>query len=647
MIGVVLMIAMRGTVQLLHEHAMMVDAFDANRELVLRSFGWEPDSIQADLYERRLRQPEATGWFGLANIFSAFMAIGLVLLVTVIFRVREGISSGSRAGFILLAAGFAILLLFNGSKGAIGASCIGLVIGFLWLLFPRLRTSESLRPLVGVLALCSLGFIFMAIFVRGAILGEVSLGGELSLLFRWHYMLGALKMFFAHPLYGVGPAGFQDAYLLYKNAWSAEDPTSAHNAIIDWVATLGIFGLAWCVLLGLLAFRSSLSECTGDRPSMGAILFSCALALAGLAGIWFEFETLIGPMLVLRFGSILLAIAVMLGASRMFDALPRPAVPWCLGGAAATILVLGSLDMLFTQTGSVVAAWAFLGAISVARARATRVTDVPVAIVPAVIGAWCLFFCAVPLLRVDAMVEDAAAPLRSLARLHRAFGEPPPGIQPTSREQAVLAVRAEGGPLFEVHGFDDPDWAQLAPGSNDPRIIADALVRRLAPEARRAAISRLVATWDLYPRNLRPAWISVDQLRLLAGEGDPDAASTALLEALSRTESLAERSPGPRGAITTAWILDEFERLQGEPDLESVVSTYRHAIDWSPHDPALWIGLAGAARDMGDRELEAEALAGALLADERRHLDPLVQLPEAERAILEERLDGLQVHPSE
>ena len=99
--------------------------------------------------------------------------------------------SGVKGILFLIALGFAVLLVMNGSKGAIGATMLGLVVAFFYLVAPPLRKHDSRIVIVGILALFSLGFVFFVVFVRG-ILGEVSLGGETSLLFRWHYMLGAL-----------------------------------------------------------------------------------------------------------------------------------------------------------------------------------------------------------------------------------------------------------------------------------------------------------------------------------------------------------------------------------------------------------------------------------------------------------------------
>ena len=85
----------------------------------------------------------------------------------------------------------------------------------------------------------------LAVIARGLVGERI---GELSLLFRWFYMQGATHIFADHWLLGVGPADFKDAYMIAKPATSPEDVSSPHSILLDWVATLGLGGLAWCVL---------------------------------------------------------------------------------------------------------------------------------------------------------------------------------------------------------------------------------------------------------------------------------------------------------------------------------------------------------------------------------------------------------------
>jgi len=85
----------------------------------------------------------------------------------------------------------------------------------------------------------------VAIVVRGQ-MGEQ--WGERSLLFRWHYTLGAWAVWLQQPWLGAGPAGFAEAYLAARPDRAPEEVLSAHSMWLDWLATLGVAALAWSAL---------------------------------------------------------------------------------------------------------------------------------------------------------------------------------------------------------------------------------------------------------------------------------------------------------------------------------------------------------------------------------------------------------------
>ena len=102
-----------------------------------------------------------------------------------------------------------------------------------------------------------------------------------------------------------------------------------------------------------------------------------------------------------------------------------------------------------------------------------------------------------------------------------------------------------------------------------------------------------------------------------------------------------DRNPSARSAIAAAWVLADSASIENAPDHDQVIEAFRVALSLSPHDPELLVGLADAARLGGDRELEQDALQAALLKDDARALDPLVQFPPARRAELEARLQSM------
>ena len=72
--GFVLYLCSKAFIQVFFEHASMLAQFESDPAASLTAQGFEPGSPQALSYERRLRQPDPTGWFGLSNVLASFLA---------------------------------------------------------------------------------------------------------------------------------------------------------------------------------------------------------------------------------------------------------------------------------------------------------------------------------------------------------------------------------------------------------------------------------------------------------------------------------------------------------------------------------------------------------------------------------------------
>lgn len=259
-IGAVGLLVVKGAYQVLIEHPATVEAFKRDRAGIIARNGWTADSSMAKAYERRLMQNEATGWFGFANVYASFAAMGVAAFGALSIGAwrsrREMIESGEEPGngpLALCAAGFALSLaglVMAGAKGGYAAAAAGLVTGGL-----LTRLSRSRGKGAGFAWIIGPGLVFgaLAAVVARGVIGERL--GELSILFRWFYMQGAARVFSEHWLHGVGPDGFQAAYALAKNPLSPEDVTSPHSLLWDWAACLGVGGLAWGAWLLMTSVR--------------------------------------------------------------------------------------------------------------------------------------------------------------------------------------------------------------------------------------------------------------------------------------------------------------------------------------------------------------------------------------------------------
>ena len=94
----------------------------------------------------------------------------------------------------LVAVCLAILVGINGSKGAIGATLLGVIV--LGAAFGPGRDLLLKRPWIPVLA--SVGLVLAVVVARG-MMGD-DFAGERSLLFRWQYLVGAWGMAGSAPL---------------------------------------------------------------------------------------------------------------------------------------------------------------------------------------------------------------------------------------------------------------------------------------------------------------------------------------------------------------------------------------------------------------------------------------------------------------
>lgn len=256
-LGFVCVLALKGAAQVYIEHPQTVEDFRRNKAAILAAQGWTPDSATARAYERRLSQPEASGWYGLANVYASMGAasigagFGLVAARRRQGQRNEGAPPAAAVVLVWvgLAGGIGAVAL-SGAKGGVLATMVGVAAGLGVLVLAR--TAKAIRlpgfgaRVAGGIGLAAVLLPIAPVLARGLVGERI---GELSLLYRWFYMQAAIRIGGASPLLGVGPDGFQEAYLLAKNPLSVEDVKSPHGILLDWWATMGVFGFAWGALL--------------------------------------------------------------------------------------------------------------------------------------------------------------------------------------------------------------------------------------------------------------------------------------------------------------------------------------------------------------------------------------------------------------
>ena len=268
------MICAHGLVQIYLEHPMTVKFFAMNSDEVLASFGWAADSEQARLYTRRLH---AAGGHRLVRAGQHRERPA---------RLRNGDDSllrppRSRAlgGASRLPAGDRLWCVRLGSAHERFQGRAGCAGDRPWAHQPfgvHPPDVPTARASVGWAGWRSSGWWFLQ--ARSSC--EAPCWARPPLAVRKAFFSGGttfwahFRIFASEPYFGVGPDGFQSAMLSLKNAFNPEDPASAHNVILDWFSTLGLFAFGWLFLLGLLVTRvGRVGHLATEQSSRAWILF--------------------------------------------------------------------------------------------------------------------------------------------------------------------------------------------------------------------------------------------------------------------------------------------------------------------------------------------------------------------------------------
>lgn len=615
--GLTAMFVAKGLVQLLIEHPATVAQFEADQARMLAAQGLEPDTSGARAFERRLRQPEITGWIGFSNVVASFLAAGGVLLAAVALSSRKAVAVVAGLG-ALVALG---LVVNGGSKGAMVAGVLGLACVALGWFAPKAWARGRARArIAGVLAGVVVIGPILALVARGAV-GEAM--GELSLLFRWFYIEASSRIAMANPLLGVGPGGFKDAYALAKNPISPENAASPHSVVFDAMATMGVaVGLGVLALVVFAAWRSArgvLAEvhAQGEPGRFPRLALVAGPALAVVVGVRFELESVGGltPGLAMAWigglaGWVALAWAGWHGSARGLT----------LGAGAAGLVLIahGQIEMTPVLVGSASLWAAWLG---VACSRDGADAQPPSADGRFIGAAPAVVALAVAVLALPGLWAWQA----SIKQAAQAAGQP-----------------ARYGAMLEASGGDPRVFRavaeELSAEIGQP-VRPDTLSEAMGVLAGRAALSAARAmdrAVDVAPgdgptlRSASRAWLTA------AMRGEPRAEERAL--------RLAERAAAsePASAQNHSHLATVLAAVHpGGSRSEAVLEALARAEALNPASPQLKFRQFEIAREAGLAEWARRSAESALEADARMRLDRLgAGLNEAQRARAEAYLGG-------
>ncbi|MDQ7014238.1 MAG: O-antigen ligase family protein [Planctomycetota bacterium] len=695
-------LVLRAALQVYSEHPLLVEEFRADRAAFLASHGWTEGSATARLFERRLLQPEASAWFAMSNVYASVM-VGCTLMFAggLAAAVRERLwTTGQRpnlyrflgllAGTALAVGGVVIAVPAGGvlPKGAAAALVLGMAL--LGVTLMRDRFPAAMQRMFERLGSGRLGWwigpgllvaALLAVALRGMIGEQI---GELSILFRWFYLQAATAIFADHPLWGVGPDGFQSAYLLAKNPLSPEEVSSPHSMFFDYLSMLGAFGLAWIGVIVLMAARigqtlvagttseSETNDKAGDKaPPKGSTRYG--LVGGGFAGllivvvasslIAFGRETLPTAATMPDAFSLLLLDGLTklagfgllwlgLGAALLTVAKsPAGASMTRAGLLAAGLAVLVHAQIELTGTDLSAAGWLLivLGAGAGAAGRGPGVWKDPTSpdTAPARTRSphrRLLLFGAIEVLAIALAVAVATVPVWTWQRgLQHAAARATEATRLVQRFDARAAGASDESPADLV-----ADLAELLgqPVPMTPEGVGRAVdLLRLRTAADAAdALERLARTPSTPSRataraalRTRAAEAALRARAQSTNDADPARAAQAAIDLAAWA---AERWPTDSSAYRRwAGALRQAESLAPDRTAAKPFSDLKpleQAATRSPFSPDLARQLALRFRDAGDRPAAARWASKALELHALRRLDPLAGLTESQVQMLRE-----------
>lgn len=430
-------LAVKAVYQITVEHGMTVEDFHLHKESILAARGWDPESIQARLFAIRLLQREATGWCSISNVFGTLVAGMAVFWLCMLLAVARSRLSGGWIGLTAIVAGASLTALASsGSRGAIGGMMVGAILATAMLL-PRQwrRRASTMAPGLSIMLPAA---ALLGTACRGWLLGpDFKLDGY-SLLFRWYYWVGAMRSFAANVLSGVGPDGFQEAFMVFKPALSPEQPALPHSVFISWLAAMGIVATAWMVLTMRLVRKGAPGVASTDRsfdlsdePRHAAAPITVPAMLVGgvllVLTIWIngssvlpDYRWVFGPLSIAGFTGLVILLPRLVNDTSWW------AVHWAAWSAIVVMLVHAQIELTLNDPGPASAIFMLIGAVGGTRVdsrlplkRPAAVLNISAVVIPAFVALAHGSLVALPIQQHQQRVASAARELSTCAVFRR------------------------------------------------------------------------------------------------------------------------------------------------------------------------------------------------------------------------------------
>ncbi|MEM9294677.1 MAG: hypothetical protein AAGA57_02655 [Planctomycetota bacterium] len=597
---------------------------EQNAQALADARGQEDDSAAQRMLSRRTATLEATGTVGFSNVLGS-MSTGLALIAVgcVAAAWRSRVKPACVAAAVALVAALAALACTS-SRGAMAAAVggAGVMAVLAWL---ARRTREGMRLRLAGAAPVGLVFAMQAAVGVSWLLGPDGPAGLRSLLFRGWYLETVVRGVREAPgrwLAGWGPDGVAQLSSRFKPELLPEEVASLHHAAADWLAALGVVGLAWGAALVLGAWRAGRNAVLAPaRGPAGGDVRKVGLGVGAVALVWFGAEYAVAnasfdlpklgvwalgvagfaavAVLWLRGGGVVAEASKEAAEAVEVEQSPSPGADWValgLTGAAAALVAHGLTEMTWFQPTCAPGAALIVG-LAAAGSTAGRARD------------------------ADAQVDPTQASRLWWGRL------------------ACAALVAAS--LLVAARFAYPA------GRADRDLVAAERVLRLDPYAPQAIerLDRASARFDGY--RLAERWaarLRLERVVAAAGAGEERLALREAEAAIAWAEDRAARRAGHGVALGAgdAWLVRS--RVAPETSRESLdraAQWYAVAMERSAGSVTAAQRRAEALTSAGYRAEAAEAWRELLRRDDLRRLDPERQFLPQQRQAIERRIVGL------
>jgi hypothetical protein len=665
LLGLIAPLAVKGAVEYFVEHPQTVQEYLARKDQILAANGWTADSPMARAYWERLRQAEATGWFGLANVLATLAAASFTALAgfaVAVWRAREIPARTQTLLFLVIGIVLsAASVVLAGSKGGYGTAAIGLTLVLLPLTEGKSGGARSFtaramaarqrlaRPLPLLLPLLAL----LIITLRGLVGERLH---ELSLLFRWFYIQTASKIFAAHPLLGTGPDGFKDAYMLLKPAISPEDVSSPHSIFFDLAARLGLGGLALVGLLiawlwgsgrNLVPKKDTPAQGAGQKAATDARLLLIIIAAATAAAALLEQPTATLTSTLVRaagMGGFMLVAAAAHRVVRI-EAAATLAIP-AVAAAAVAAMTHCQIELTGVTPGANLWVLLLLAVASATGGTAPGLRAVPksrarsplqVFAAPAFLLALLAFqvaFGLIPAARWDLLLRSAYAEVEDISWYTQRAEAIAKG-KPNERDSATKLAADLTTALH--HQVDPPAVLRAVDALRSIRVDQAASMMEKAAEVKPRDSETVHALVRL----------ELEQAATQQRRGNSAESRSIAHRAEELADTYCSQAPGPAQFAWLGLLRRSLYELDRNPEhLVAAVKAYEQAAGFGPHEPLYAAQLARCNLALGRREEAAKWAATSLAINEDLHLAPLRQFSDQERSELTAISEGRVTPPA-